>query len=153
MLVLAELAKQLPDVEMVLAGWETGEYRVPFRHRSLGSVSPKELALWMGRCDAALVLSLTNLSLLPLEAMACGCAVVSNGGPNVEWLLRDGENCLLAQPTPEGLCDAMKKLLEDHGLRQRLISNGLEQAAHSDWETEAGKLAACFNVLNKEHQP
>lgn len=150
MLTLAELAKRLPDVEMVLAGWETSEYRLPFRHRSLGVAAPLDLAYWIGQCDAALILSLTNLSLLPLEAMACGCAVVSNSGANVEWLLKDGENCLLVEAVPESLGGALERVLEDDKMRQLLISNGLKQAAAGNWEDEAHKISVCFDILREE---
>jgi len=82
-LALALVAKKMPDVEFVLVGFQPLKMRLPFRATFGGVLSPAELARLYRGCDVALVLSHTNLSMLPLELMACGCAIVSNGGPNI----------------------------------------------------------------------
>ncbi len=128
------------DVEFVLAGWDTTGYYLPFPHVSAGVVPPHQLPELYSRCDCALVLSLTNLSLLPLELMACGCPVVSNRGKNVEWQLIHEENALLADATPDGLANALLRLLGDPALRGRLRSNGLSFARSTDWASEARRV-------------
>jgi glycosyltransferase involved in cell wall biosynthesis len=90
-----------------------------------------------------LVLSLTNLSLLPLELMACGCAVVSNSGPNVEWLLSD-ETAQLSSPTPEALADAILALLGNEQLRARKAAAGLALAQRTDWASEIKTIESAF---------
>ena len=42
-------------------------------------------------------------SYLPMELMACGAVVVTNRNPRTAWLLRDGENALLAETTPSAV--------------------------------------------------
>jgi glycosyltransferase involved in cell wall biosynthesis len=81
--------------------------------------------------------------MLPLELMACGCAVVSNTGPNVEWLLTD-EVCQLANPNPESLAEAILELLEDEQLRLRKIAAGIAFAERTDWASEIRKVEAAF---------
>jgi glycosyltransferase involved in cell wall biosynthesis len=147
MLALKKIHERLPDVQFVLAGWDTSAYRIPFPALNAGVVPLNELADLYSQCDCALVISLTNLSLLPLEIMACGCPVVSNRGPNVEWLLRDGENALLADPTPESLAQAVIRMLEDNRLRQRLREGGLASATATDWMAEAVKIDAFLKGL------
>jgi len=108
-----------------------------------GILSVNELAQLYRSCDVALVLSHTNLSLLPLELMACGCPVVSNRGPNVEWQLSD-ENAYLADPTPESISDAILDLLENDGLREKKRANALRLAEATDWIREIKAIEAGF---------
>ncbi|MGD9710221.1 MAG: glycosyltransferase family 4 protein [Halothiobacillaceae bacterium] len=147
LLALERLHRRHPDVEFILAGWPCERYRLPFPYRDIGVVPPRELAWWIARCDAALVLSLSNLSLMPLEIMACGCPLVCNGGPNNEWLLRHEENALLAEPEPQALATALARLLEDPELRERLIANGLACAAATDWEQAGEAVASALERL------
>lgn len=147
LLVLNAVAQALPEVEFVLVGWETGMYHIPFKHISSGVVSTTELPKYYQMCDAALVLSLTNLSLLPLELMACGCPVVSNDGANVEWQLKHEHNALLAPATPEDLAAGIIRLLTDENLRQRMIKNGLAFAQATDWDQEGDKVSGYLEQI------
>ncbi len=137
----------MPEVDIVLAGWDLGGAQVRFPHRSLGNVALDRLGELYGQCDAALVLSMTNLSLLPLELMACGCVVVSNRGANTEWLLND-DNAVLADANPGALCEALQALLTDPQRRARLAEAGATFAAATDWQVEADRVAAVFQSLD-----
>src|ERR1043166_1101883 len=138
-LALSVGGKKRPDVEFVLVGFPPRRMRVPFRAVFPGVLSPTELAVLYRRCDVALALSHTNLSLLPLELMACGCAVVSNRGPNVEWLLTE-EATQLANPTPESLADAVLNLLNNEELWARKSAAGLAFAQRTDWTSEIKRI-------------
>lgn len=145
-LILAELAKRLPEVEVVLAGWDVNGYELPFRNLKCGVLSLAELPDLYSHCDAALVLSFTNASLLPPELMACGCAVVSNTGANNEWLLDDG-CAVLARPTVTAMADALQRVLEDSDYRGSVVKGGFLKANASTWEHEAEKVAAVFRSM------
>lgn len=147
LLALSLVHKALPEVEFVLVGWDASAYEIPFKHINPGVVPAAKLPEYYQMCDAALVLSLTNLSLLPLELMACGCPVVSNDGPNVEWQLKHEDNALLAAPTPEDLAAALIRLLTEEELRQRIIANGLAFAQASDWSREGSRVHACLEQI------
>jgi glycosyltransferase involved in cell wall biosynthesis len=134
-LALSLVAQRLPDTEFVLVGFPPRAIRLPFPAVLPGVLSPADLAALYRSCSLALVLSYTNLSLLPLELMACNCPVVSNTGPNVEWLLTD-ENAQLADSNPEALADAMVGLLQDDGLRARKIAAGRALAESTNWISE-----------------
>ena len=136
LLVLNLVWERLPDVQFVLAGWDTAGYHIPFPHLGCGTLALDDLPDLYSQCDAALVLSLTNASLLPLELMASGCAVVSNRGPNVEWLLND-EVVTLADSSPEALADALCSLLQDNERRQRISEKAEAFARAQTWETVA----------------
>ena len=142
-LALAIVAKKRPDVEFVLVGFRPRKMRIPFRAILPGVLSPTELAGLYRECDVGLVLSHTNLSMLPLELMACGCAVVSNRGPNVEWLLTD-ETTQLANSTPESLASAVLTLLDNQELRSRKVAASLAFVGQTDWISEIRLVEAGF---------
>lgn len=136
LLVLNEIWQRLPNTQFVLAGWDTSSYHIPFPHLNCGTVALDDLPDLYSQCDVALVLSLTNASLLPLELMACGCTVVSNHGPNVEWLLND-EVAVLADASPEGLTEAVCSLLQDDDRRRALSERAEVFARAQAWEAVA----------------
>jgi glycosyltransferase involved in cell wall biosynthesis len=146
LLVLNEVAKRNPEVEVILAGWDLSGYSIPFNHRSAGLLSLSELPTLYSECDVALVISLTNLSLLPLELMACGVPIVSNRAPCTEWLLNE-RNARMAVPAVAGLADAICEVLENPDEASRLVKGGLETVATTDWEIEASKMAAILDAL------
>ncbi|WP_454193582.1 rhamnosyltransferase WsaF family glycosyltransferase [Paenibacillus sp. Marseille-Q7038] len=86
LVVLNEFCKLHPEIEVVMAGWDVSDYDIPFKHFNAGVVKVEELADLYSQCDVALILSFTNLSLLPLELLASGCPVVMNKGSHNDWL-------------------------------------------------------------------
>jgi glycosyltransferase involved in cell wall biosynthesis len=136
----------MPNVEFILAGWDTSAYEIRFPHLNAGKVPLRLLADLYSNCDVALVVSSTNLSLLPLELMACGCVVVSNRGPNTEWLLNES-NAVLADATPIALSDALMRVLKDAKWRRTLSENGKVFAEATDWMSEAEKVASALEGL------
>ncbi len=139
-LVLAELAQRVPDMTVVMAGWDVHHYAFPFACDHAGLKNPDQLAELYSSCDAALVLSLTNLSLLPLEIMACGVPVVSNRAACTEWLLND-DIAMLAEPNVNTLADALEKVLRSPELLQRIKENAFAFAASASWSAEGDKMA------------
>lgn len=102
------------------------------------------------QCDILLKSSLLeSFSYPPLEMMATGgyCVVAPNGG-NAEYLVHE-ENCLLYR---QGDCDsavqAIERIREDAGLRDRLYDNGLATAKSRDWDSLTGEVLALYDVDN-----
>lgn len=150
LLVLNAVWERLPDVQFVLAGWDTAGYRIPFPHLACGTVALDDLPDLYSQCDAALVLSLTNASLLPLELMASGCAVVSNRGANVEWLLHD-DVVVLAESSPEKLADAVCALLQDNERRHALSQRAEAFARSQTWEAVARDFEAGLKLARAQN--
>ncbi|MCX5713218.1 MAG: glycosyltransferase, partial [Candidatus Omnitrophica bacterium] len=71
----------------------------------------------------------------PLEMMAAGgTAVVAPNGGNLEYL-KDEENCLLYGPgNINQAVDNIQRIVEDKGLRDRLIEGGLKTAQSRSWD-------------------
>jgi glycosyltransferase involved in cell wall biosynthesis len=146
LLTLSLVSKQVPDTTFILAGADLSNYDIPFKHVSAGNVTVKDLPELYSQCDVALVLSLTDLSLLPVELMACGCAVVSNRGENVEWLLNK-DNAVLTDSTPEALSTGIVYLLNNEDNRKKLTQSAINFSASTRWDTEAEKVAGFFESL------
>ncbi|WP_426619375.1 glycosyltransferase [Pseudomonas rustica] len=138
-LVLAELARRIPNLTVVMAGWDVHHYAFPFSCDHAGLKNPDELAELYSSCDAALVLSMTNLSLLPLEIMACGVPVVSNRADCTEWLLND-DIAMLATPTVNDLAEALEQVLCSSTLREQIKKNAFAFTESASWSAEGDKM-------------
>ncbi|EHK66883.1 glycosyltransferase family 4 protein [Achromobacter arsenitoxydans] len=147
MLVLDEVARRLPGTTIAFAGADLSGFEIPFEHTDHGIMDLHELPELYSQCDVALVLSFSNLSLLPLELMACGVPVVSNRAPYTEWLLTD-ENSRLEPPTLPALADAICHLLSNPEDAEKLRQAGLKTAHGTDWEVEGRRLGAALRSLD-----
>jgi glycosyltransferase involved in cell wall biosynthesis len=148
-LALSLVAKKMPGVEFVLVGFPRQSLDLPFQAVLPGVLPISELGPLYRSCDVALVLSHTNLSMLPLELMASGCAVVSNEGPNVEWLLTD-QTVQLAKPDPKSLAEAMIELLGSDEMRLRKIEAGRAFAQSTNWTKEIRTIESAL-LTSREH--
>lgn len=75
-------AKEMPEYTINLAGWDVSNYDIPFKYNNLSNLNISELNAVYNRCGAALVMSLTNMSLLPLELLSSGVIPVVNDAQN-----------------------------------------------------------------------
>jgi len=129
-----------PEVEIFLFGADNLPSHIPFPHTNLGILNQESLARLFAGVDVGLVLSSTNCSLIPLEMMACKCAVVDLKMEPVEAVLTHEENALLADPTPEAVAETILRLLEDGELRRRIAEKGYAHAQTLSWEKSARKV-------------
>jgi GT2 family glycosyltransferase/glycosyltransferase involved in cell wall biosynthesis len=70
----------------------------------------------------------------PLEAMATGGAVVCTDAHGNRDFCVDGENCLMPDPDPHSVSQAIARLLADPALRERLGRAGKATAQEYAWE-------------------
>lgn len=138
-LALEELAKKIPDIEVVFAGQKLTGYDFGFQYQDLGILPIEKLSDVYSQCDMCLVLSMTNLSLLPMEIMASGSVVVSNKGPNNEWLLND-KNAIMVEAEPMAIADSMAYYFEHPELLQEKRKQGMECVEKYTWEDEIRKV-------------
>ena len=131
---LTILKKKLPSLEICFAGSDDVNYDIPFDFRNLGIITPKELGRTYSQCDLCFVLSATNLSLLPLEIMASNSVVVSNSGPNNDWLLNNN-NSIIVENNPVAIAEKMYFYLTHENELEKLRNNGLLFARNTNWVT------------------
>lgn len=139
MLALDLVGRMRSDVEFIFAGWDMSPYRFPHVHLNAGVLSTAELPDLYSQCDVALVLSFSNMSLLPYEVMACGCAVVTNDAPCATWGLPP-DIVTTSKATPEGLAEAIVGLLDNDDLRKQQTDRALRFVNATSWESEINRV-------------
>lgn len=120
-MALELFARERPDVPIITGGQSLRHYQLPFAHEDLGHVEVADLGRIYNRCAAALVLSLSNLSLLPLELLASGTIPVVNAGENNQ-LVSSNPFIEYCDPQPSALADRLRAVIErpdrdEHALR------------------------------------
>jgi glycosyltransferase involved in cell wall biosynthesis len=141
-LALELFHKKHPEYEIHLAGWDIGEYKLGFPFVNHGIMKLSELDGLYNECAAALVISLTNMSLLPLELLAAGCVPVVNDGPN-NRLVSDNPAIAYAPMSPRAMADALCEIVEreDQVEYARKASAGVQGLS---WEVSGDKLEAAI---------
>ncbi|MNM93764.1 D-inositol-3-phosphate glycosyltransferase [compost metagenome] len=121
------------NVEIILFGGDK-ELKTNFQHTNLGVLTTDELAELYKSADLALVVSLTNASLLPLELMASRCAVIDIDEDTIEGVVRNKFNGLLAKADPIDIADKISCLIEDVELRAQIQQNSYDFTKDLSWE-------------------
>lgn len=140
LLALQDFVSKRKNVVAVFAGWDLSTYKIPFRHESYGVLDEKQLPELYARTDLALVISATNLSLLPVDLMASGVPIVSNRGPNVEWLLND-TNSYLCDLTVESISDTLSQAIDNPVEAQKKVERAKLDISKLTWRSEAERAA------------
>lgn len=141
MVVLNALSQRISDLEIVIIGASLEDYQIPFPYVNPGIVPIEKLSNLYAQCDMCLVLSHTNLSLLPLEVMASNSVAVCNKGANSEWLV-NADNVILTENEP---LDIIEKIIYYFEHREELAyirEKGMAFANETSWEAGAKKVAA-----------
>lgn len=100
-----------PDYAISFIGWDVSEYDIPFPYNNLGILDPKDLNAVYNKSSASLVMSLTNMSLLPLELLSSGCIPVINKGDN-NTLVSDNKYIEFSENNPVALAEALYKAIQ-----------------------------------------
>ena len=153
------------DIDLIVIGQPNPKGRVAATIERLGlgdivttitGVSDDALARLYGEAEVAIVPSLyEGFSLPAIEAMSCAVPVVATtGGALPEVVGVSGETGLLVEPNnPEALVEAIRSLLDDATLRQRLGDNGRQRVIERfTWQVTARGTAACYEAI-LGHQP
>ena len=150
MLALAELCRRLPNVVVEFAGGNLDSYVIPFKHNCHGVMSLEKLAELYSSCSICLILSATNLSLAPVEAMASGSVVACSGGPNSTWLV-NSDNGIILPEDPIGIADILEKSLQDKYFLIKKREAGINFASGTSWDKEIDKVAKILRNMLRAH--
>lgn len=134
---LRRVKARYPASEIILFGAKE-LFPVPqFAHVNRGVLTPPELAELFASCAIGVVFSLTNLSLIPLEMMACKCAVVEMRGSQTEWLLKHRQTAMLTEPKVDHMANAIIELMEKPTLRTQIAEQGYQRVSQMKWRESA----------------
>ncbi len=107
-LALERFHKKHPEYEIHFLGWDMDRYEIPFPFVDHGVLKTEQLNELYNECIAGLVLSFTNMSLLPLEMLSSGCIPVMNDAEHTR-MVSYKDHLLYAEPTPEALAEELSK--------------------------------------------
>jgi glycosyltransferase-like protein len=115
----------------------------------LGTVPDDELPAWYGAADALAFPSVKEgWGLAVLEALSSGLPVVASDIPVFREYLTDGVDALLVPPADAGaLAKAMRSLVEDAGLRDRLRAAGARVASRFTWQAAAARHVDVYDSI------
>jgi len=116
------------------------------RVRFLGYVSSEDLAVLYSLARGCAYPSLWEGFGLPvLEAMACGCPVLTSRVSALPEVA--GSAALLVEPTSvDEIADGLARLWTDDAMRTRLAQRGIERARQFSWERSAAETVAVYDA-------
>jgi len=120
-MALEEFSRRRPDVTINLAGYDVSRWSLSFPHNNLAELDLSQLNEVYNRCAAGLVISGTNMSLLPLELMAAGVAPVVNDAPN-NRLVSDNPFIEYVVTAPGAIADRLVEVLERADAPERAVA-------------------------------
>lgn len=93
---------------------------------------------------------LETFGLVCVEAMACGCPVISSRMPSMPEILGDAAEYFDPYDVNE-IADKIEKVLKDDDLRESLIAKGKERVKRYSWENSARKLFELIEDVVKKN--
>jgi glycosyltransferase involved in cell wall biosynthesis len=107
------------------------------RVRFVGYIPQDEQHLWYAAATAFVFPSLyEGFGMPPLEAMACGTPVITSTSSSLPEVV--GDAGLLVPPEDvTALAAALRRIVDDQALRDRLRDRGLQRARHFSWDAAA----------------
>lgn len=144
-----ELRERYPDLSLVLSGsdhyfWQ--KIRKEFPQKGIiytGYISDEELVALYKNARCFVMPSLEEGFGIPLlEAMACGCPVVSSNAGSLPEV--GGDAVLYFDPAKPDMAEKISQVLDDETLRQQLIRKGLKRYKQFSWQSMAKKTVEVY---------
>lgn len=137
-LALELFNREHPQYDLHFAGWDVSDYKLPFNFKNHGIMRLDELNGLYNQCAAGLVISLTNMSLLPLELMSAGCIPIMNDGPN-NRLVSDNPYIAYVPPSPQAMADELWHVVSQSDLPER-AKQASDSVQGLDWNESGAKM-------------
>lgn len=135
-------AQDRPDHRIVMAGQDVRGLKVGFHYVNAGNLQVGELNSLYNQCAAGLVLSLSNMSLLPLELLSAGAIPVVNDAEN-NRLVTDNPFIAYAPPIPRALADRLLEIV-DRPNAPEYARQAAESVSAASWDVSGVQFLKAF---------
>jgi glycosyltransferase involved in cell wall biosynthesis len=126
-----------PEYIINMAGWDVSDYDIPFPYENLKTLEYDELNELYNRCAAGLVMSFTNMSLLPLELLGSGTIPVVNDGEN-NTLVSSNPYIAYSANNPIALAETLSSIITRKD-QVEYAKKGSESTGDLSWEKSGSK--------------
>jgi glycosyltransferase involved in cell wall biosynthesis len=90
-----------------------------------------------------------GFGLPPLEAMACGCPVVTSNVSSIPEIVGDA-GVLINPDNEEEMLKAIVSIISDANIRENMRRKGLDRARHFSWEAAARKTLKVYEAVHRQ---
>ena len=137
---LAVLKGRRPQTRIILFGAAEKLRNLSFDCEQAGIMDEEGLCRLYNRAAVVLLTSLTNYSIIPVEAMACGALVVDVRMPSIQSVFTDGEHLALANADPLAMARTAARMLDATAERDRITSQAEVFIRDMRWEIVRNKI-------------
>jgi glycosyltransferase involved in cell wall biosynthesis len=164
---LALLASEFPTVQLDMIGPDKGDgSREAVREtaerlgmepnlRLVGGIPKRDVPVWLERSD--IFINTTNFEsfgVAVMEAAACGLCIVTTDVGELGYLWQDGHDALLVPPNdPTAMAAAVRRILTEPGLAERLSRNARKKAEQFDWSVILPHWDALLTAVAEGRRP
>jgi len=126
---------------------DLGEFNLPEKAKIIKPSSDIQISEVMNLAQIFISTSWwEGFGLPPLEAMACGCAVLCSNSKGILEYALDRQNCMIYEPKNVGqLTNNLTKLILDAPLRNRLAAAAEVNAQKFTWQNAARQFSGILN--------
>ncbi|MBU1177603.1 glycosyltransferase family 4 protein, partial [Patescibacteria group bacterium] len=116
-------------------------------YKSTGFVQGKDLAKFYSSGDVMLCPAwYESFPLYPLEAMACGVPAVTTPYGTEDYAIDGSTALIVPAKKPQEMAKAMRRLIEEKGLANKLKANALAKTKEFTWEKSVTNLEKVLSV-------
>jgi glycosyltransferase involved in cell wall biosynthesis len=142
--------KKHPDYTINFAGWDVSEYDIPFPYNNLKTLEVDKLNKLYNNCAAGLVMSFTNMSLLPLELLGSGTIPVVNDAEN-NRLVSNNPYIAYCRADPVSLANKLSEIVSKANL-PNYAKKASQSVIENNWQDSGNKFVSIVEKATRVHE-